>query len=89
MVDQPSKAYSAVTKNLLKQLARGQRVRYNRFELWKDGEKLLLRGEVDQGEVEFHFRAESGDTFGLSMDQIKRIVTLREKPLFQTTVRRR
>ena len=83
------KAYSAVTKNLLKQLARGERVRYNQFELWKDGEKLLLRGELDQGEMELHFRAEGGDTFGLSMDQVKKIVTFREKPLFQTTVRRR
>jgi|GEM_PF-3137267 len=89
MADRPLKAYSAVTKNLLKQLARGETLQYNQFELRRDGEKLILRGEVDRGEVELHFRLQSGETFGLSLDQIKRIVGLQEKPLFQTTVRKK
>lgn len=80
--------YTAVTKNLLKQLARGERVGYRHLELWKEGEKLILRGKTDQGEVELHFMAERGETFGLSIGQIRRIVALEEKPLYRTTLRK-
>lgn len=82
-------AYTAVTKNLLKQLSKGEEVQYNHLSLRKEGGRIILRGEVEKGEVELHFNAVEGANSGLSMEQIKRIVALQETPVFRTSVKKR
>ncbi len=74
---------------MLKQLAKGETVGYNHFSIRKEEGRMILRGEIDQGEVELHFNAAEGETFGLSMEQVKRIVTFQEKPVFRTSVKKR
>ena len=58
----------------------------NTFLLKKKGDNIVLRYTVEGQEVELFFRAEKGDTYGLSKDQLKRIVTFQEKPAFKTFI---
>jgi hypothetical protein len=74
---------------MLKQLAKGEAIQYNQFSIRTEEGRIILRGEMDKGEVELHFNAVEGETFGLSMDQVKRVVTFRETPIFRTSVKKR
>ena len=81
--------YDRLTKNLFKHLSRGEEVRYLNMTLRKDGDKIVLKGKLeDGGEVELFFKVEKGSLYGLSKEQLKRIVTFKEKPLFRTHIRR-
>lgn len=81
--------YDRLTKNLFKHLSRGEEVTYLNITLRKDGDRIILKGKLEEGgEVELFFRAEKGDLYGLSKEQLKRIVTFKEKPLFRTNIRK-
>ncbi len=81
--------YDRLTKNLFKHLARGDEVQYLNLLIRKDGDRIVVRGRLEGGEeVELFYRAEKGDMYGLSKEQMKRIVAFKEKPLFRTHIRR-
>jgi hypothetical protein len=79
--------YDRLRSSLIQQLSRGKEVLFkNAFLLKKKGDNIVLRYKVEGQEVELFFRAEKGDTYGLSKDQLKRIVTFQEKPAFKTFI---
>ncbi len=82
-------SYDKLTKNLFKHLSKGEEVVFGNFTLLKEGEKLRLKGRTEKGEeVELFFNLEKGRSFGLSKDQLKRIVAFKEKPAFSARTRK-
>ena len=81
--------YDRLTKNLFKHLAKGEEVQYMNLLIRKEGDRIVVKGRLESGEeVELFYRAERGHMFGLSKEQLKRIVTFKEKPLFRTHIRK-
>ncbi len=58
----------------------------NVFLLKKKGDNNVLRYKTEGQEVELFFKAEKGDTCGLSKDHLKRIVAFQEKRAFKTFI---
>ena len=80
-------SFDRLRSSLIQQLAKGKDVWFkNAFLLKKKGDNIVLRYTVEGQEVELFFKAEKGDTFGLSKGQLKRIVALQEKPAFKTFI---
>ncbi len=80
--------YTEVSKNLLKHLAKGEEVVYRNLTLRKEGDKLRVKGKLESGEyLEYVYKLEKGDMWGLSRPQIKRILSFEESPLFKTIIR--
>lgn len=80
--------YTEVSKNLLRHLAKGEEVIYRNLTLRKEGDKLKVRGRLEAGEIlEYVYKLEKGDMWGLSKQQIKRILSFQETPMFKTIIR--
>lgn len=81
-------SFDRLRNSLIQQLSRGKEVLFkNAFLMKKKGDNIVLRYKVEGQEVELFFKAEKGDTYGLSKDQLKRIVAFQEKPAFKTFIR--
>jgi len=84
------KTYTALTQNMFRHLARGEEVQYNAFQVKSVEDKLIVRGQYQDGrEVEMHFRRRPGKDAGFSKEQFKNIFAFREKPLFHINIRSR
>jgi hypothetical protein len=80
-------AFDRLRGSLIQQLSKGKEVLFkNTFLIKKKGDSIVLRYKVEGQEVELFFKAEKGDTFGLSKEQLRRIVALQEKPAFKTFI---
>ncbi len=80
-------SFDRLRSSLIQQLSRGKEVLFkNAFLLKKKDANIVLRYKADGQEVELFFKAEKGDTYGLSKDQLKRIVAFQEKPAFKTFI---
>ena len=80
-------SYDRLRASLIQHLSKGKEVLFkNAFLLKKKGDNIVLRYKVEGQEVELFFKAEKGDTYGLSKEQLQRIVALQEKPSFKTYV---
>lgn len=82
------KKYDAITKNLLKQLAKGKEVMYGSFILNIREEKLIVTGDEKGKKVEWHYKLKSGENSGLSLKQFRDIFAFREKPMFTVAVKK-
>ncbi len=83
------KVYDRLTKNLIKRLSRGEEVLLGNITLKREGERLILKGRIEEGEeVELFFRLEKGGDYGLSKAQLKRIISMQEKPIFRAHIRK-
>ena len=51
-----------------------------------DGNKLIVRGEIDSREVELHYRLKEGKAYGFSKEQFKSIFSWSEKPLYRVNI---
>lgn len=76
------KRYTALTKNFFRQLARGEKVAYNRYVVVATEEKIIVSGLSRDREVEYHFRRKSGEYYGFSKDQFSGIFSNQEQPLY-------
>jgi len=84
------KRYTALTQNMFRHLARGEEVQYNAFQVKSVDDKLIVRGQYQDGrEVEMHFRRRPGKEAGFSKEQFKNIFAFREKPIFHINIRSR
>jgi hypothetical protein len=84
------KKYTALTQNMFRHLARGEEVQYRAFQIKSVEDKLIVRGELQDGrEVELHYRRRPGKEAGFSKEQFKNIFAFREKPLFSVNIRSR
>jgi hypothetical protein len=84
------KKYTALTQNMFRHLARGEEVQYRAFQIKSVDDKLVVRGELQDGrEVELHYRRRPGKEAGFSKEQFKSIFAFREKPLFSVNIRSR
>ena len=84
------KKYTALTQNMFRHLARGEEVQYRAFQIKSVDDKLVVRGELQDGrEVELHYRRRPGKEAGFSKEQFKNIFAFREKPLFSVNIRSR
>ena len=84
------KKYTALTQNMFRHLARGEEVQYRAFQIKSVDDKLVVRGELQDGrEVELHYRRRPGKEAGFSKEQFKSIFAFHEKPLFSVNIRSR
>lgn len=84
------KRYTALTQNMFRHLARGEEVQYRAFQVKSVEDKLIVRGELQDGrEMELHFRRRPGKDEGFSKEQFKNIFAFREKPIFSINIRSR
>lgn len=82
------KNYTALTGNMLKHLAKGDSVQYNSaLVLRTDGNRLIVRGKINNKEMELHYRLDKGKDYGFSKEQIKSILASRAKPIFTVTLK--
>ena len=80
------KQYNALTDNLFRQLAKGNSVIYNGLLLKVEEDKLVVKGKLQNKDMELHYRLKKGDHYGFSKEQFKNIVAAREKPMFSVTL---
>lgn len=80
------KQYTALTDNLFRQLAKGNPVIYNGLLLKVESDKLVVKGKVQNKDMELHYRLKKGEHYGFSKEQFKNIVTSREKPMFSVSL---
>ena len=80
-------SFDRIRGSLIQQLSKGKEVVFKKsLILKKKGNNIVLRCMIEDQEVELFFKAEKGDNFGLSKEQLKRIVTFQEKPAFKTYI---
>jgi hypothetical protein len=80
------KQYTALTDNLFRQLAKGYPVRYNNLLLKVEEGKIVVKGELDNKNVELHYWLKKGNHYGFSKEQFKNILASREKPMFSVSI---
>jgi len=80
--------YNAITKNLLRQLAKGNEVMYGPFILRVKEGKLIVIGDKDDQKFEWHYKLKPGENSGFSLRQFKDIFALKEKPIFTVAMKK-
>jgi hypothetical protein len=80
------KQYTALADNLFRQLAKGNPVIYNGLLLKVEEDKLVVKGKMENKDMELHYRLKKGDRYSFSKEQFKNIVANREKPMFSVAL---
>lgn len=81
--------YDRLTKNLFKHLSKGEEVFFQNMVLRRDGDRIVVKGRINEvEEVELFYKLEKGSLYGMSKEQLKRIVAFKEKPLFRTHIKK-